>query len=104
MVAEHSGTGFEKIGEHSDLSNDVGFEGVDAEAFMLAYSKKFGVDLSYFWYPDYFHQEHQLSNPLSWLFKYLGRDLPKKPLTIMMLAQAAAVGKWPARDTEISSS
>ena len=99
MVAEHSGTEIEKVNERSCLQDDIGMEGEDAEEFMLAYAEKFSVDLSNFWIPDYFLHEYQIMNPLSFLSRLIGGDHPKKPLTIMMLAEAAAMGRWPARDT-----
>ena len=103
MVAQHSGTKIEKISEHSNLSDDVGMEGEDAEEFIVAYAEKFSVDLSNFWFPDYFLHEHQIMNPLSFLSRLISGDHPKKPLTILMLAEAAATGKWPSTDAGSAS-
>ena len=58
FIAEQTATKRYKINKNSLLEKDLGLYGDEAEDFIIAYSKKYNVDLSKFHFSLYFSQEY----------------------------------------------
>lgn len=71
------------IGLSTQIEDDLGVTGVDAEQLIKSISKKFGVDISEFNYEKYFHPEPSL------FYKY-GKI---EPLTIQNIIDGVVIGK-----------
>jgi hypothetical protein len=82
----------------TNLVEDIGLDGDDADEFMAAYAKHFNVSPGDFQYSDYFGPEG--FDPIGSILDLIRRKPPLKPLTLGMLETAANVGEW---DTKIMS-
>lgn len=71
------------VTENLLIEDDLGISGDDAYEFIMAFSKRFGVNIASFYYSDYFNSEPSL----------LGKVSEKKSLTIGMLNRAIKEGK-----------
>lgn len=57
FVAKLSGAAQDKLNSGTTLSSDLGIDGDDAQALMLAFSEEFGVDMSGFDITNHFGPE-----------------------------------------------
>jgi Protein of unknown function (DUF1493) len=71
----------------TNLVNDLGLDGDDADEFMAAYTKHFNVEAGDFQYSDYFGPEG-----FDLIGDLIGKKPPLKPLTLGMLETAANMG------------
>jgi hypothetical protein len=78
-----------------DVFGDGGLDGDDVAAFLLAFSKRFGVDLE--GCRLYFHQQAEggFGNIGAIFFKPPYMRVPHIPVTFETLARAVEIGKWP---------
>lgn len=79
------------VKEKSSIQDDLGIWGDDAIEFIIAFGKKFNVDVSKFMAADYFSGEGEfiLSSKTNSKFK----DPTRKDLTISHLVKAVEVGR-----------
>lgn len=85
-------------GDHYDdsapnfsLSQDLGIYGGDAEDFILRFSDKFKVDISYFKFSDYFENEGDMIS--KFVIRFFKKNIPKRDLRISDLKNAIQSGR-----------
>jgi len=95
FVHEYAGVPKDEISEHTILQKEIGLEGDNAGEFMVAYSKKFPVDLEAFDFNKYFDLEGGF-NPIYFVHLLLVKPdrLKKKDITVSNLADAVVARKW----------
>lgn len=76
----------------TNLVDDLGLDGDDADEFMAAYAKQFNVEAGDFQYSDYFGPEG--FNLIGSVLDLIRKKPPLKPLTLGMLETAANMGEW----------
>ena len=93
LLEEQQGVVYPEMDENTRIEDDLGIRGDDAVEFLIAFGRKFDVDVSRFNVSDYFYGEN-------WPFDWLGykiRELftkkkyVKKVLTIGDLLEAIRV-------------
>ena len=94
FVAERSGHTSNRLTPETRLLHDLGIDADDAFELFLAFSERFGVDLSTMHWPDYFGSE--TGAPARWLMRLAGgpEALHEHPVTMQDLADAANAGRW----------
>jgi acyl carrier protein len=91
FIAKELGISKMKLKMESRMFHDLGVDGDDAGEFIVAFSKRFDVDISDFIFNDYFGNEG--CNPFA-LFISLFNSKKLKPLTVAMLIEAAENKCW----------
>lgn len=92
FVSEWAGVERSALTEATTLQNDIRLYGDDMFAFILDYSKRFGVDLSGFrWY---FHTCEGGYNIGALFFRPPNKRVKNIPITIGMLHEFAQGGRW----------
>ncbi|WP_409998028.1 MULTISPECIES: DUF1493 family protein [unclassified Bradyrhizobium] len=79
--------------EQTDIARDLGVDGDDAVEFLQRFQSEFGVDMSGFRFDQYFGGE---GFSLIGFLRGLSSAARKKPLTIKMLCDVVARGRWTA--------
>ncbi|SRR5260370_34310811 len=93
FAVEQAAVGEEEITESASLEDDLGVSGDDAVEFIIAFGKKFNVDVSKFMAADYFSPEGDVILPAIIRF-FTGKKQPKrKNLTIGHLEKAIEAGR-----------
>ncbi len=89
----------EDITESTCLGRDMGMDGDVAEAFMLAYSERFKVDLDDFVFNRYFGPEAPF-NPFVFVFRkiFTPEWFELEEITVADLVKAAKAGRWDKDD------
>lgn len=82
----------------TNLVDDLGLDGDDADEFMAAYAKQFNVEAGDFQYSDYFGPEG--FNLIGSVLDLIRKKPPLKPLTLGMLETAANMGEWDVKKLE----
>lgn len=94
FVAKYCSVGVDKLKPVTSLFVDLGVDGDDADEFMQAFSRQFGVDISEFNFSQHFGPEAGC-NPIVSLFRSVLRHTPQvTPITIEDLVEAAQSKKW----------
>ncbi|MDB5151972.1 MAG: acyl carrier protein [Mucilaginibacter sp.] len=93
FVIKQSAVDDEEITPETQLANDLGVNGDDAIEFIIAYGKRFNVDVSKFMAADYFGPEGDVILP-SLIRSITGKLKPrKKGLTVGHLEKGIKAGK-----------
>lgn len=83
-------------GEDDDLFRKLGIHGDDCGDFMDAFGQQFNVDLTDFLW--YFHHGEEVGSLIGGLiFKPPYRRVKTIPITINLLRDAMAAGRWPVQ-------
>ncbi|OJW79856.1 MAG: hypothetical protein BGO69_13535 [Bacteroidetes bacterium 46-16] len=86
FVAAHQWVDISEITDHTRIEEDLGITGDDASELLVAFGKKFNVDVSHFMFDEYFNPEGT-----NW---FRPTYVPnKKILTIAHLEKAVITGK-----------
>ena len=86
--------GVDNVSENSDIGNDLGVDGDDYDELIIAFSKKYNVDISsWLWY---FHcsEEGSWNSLGGMLFESPDKQVKYIPVTPLMLTEFTQVGKW----------
>jgi acyl carrier protein len=73
------------------LQNDLGIDGIDAEEILNEYFALYNMDISDFYFSNYFGEEN--FNPIT-ILKSLFSSKKKKPITAGHLVNCATKRKW----------
>lgn len=92
FTEEQSGIIEDDIREDSILEKDLGIYGDDAVEYILAFGKKFNVDVSRFMAADYFSSEGSFLPSITSIFTGKERQKPKE-LAILHLVKAIKAGR-----------
>lgn len=93
FTVEQTGVKKHDITYSSSLENDLGIYGDDAVDFIIAFSKKFNVDITNFMAADYISAEGiDVLGPVVGLFRRQEKK-DKKDLTMQHLEKAVIVGR-----------
>jgi Protein of unknown function (DUF1493) len=93
FTAKFSGVNLNKIQEDSGIESDLGIYGDDGVDYIIAFGKKFNVDISAFTPRYYFSAEGvDFLGPVIDLFRK-GEDEPKRDLKIRHLVKAVIEGR-----------
>lgn len=84
FIRDEIGDDIIPVEDHTTLESDLGISGIDADKFILSFSKKFNIDLSDFNIDNYFEPEVNL-----FIFKKKNRTA----LTVSDLQNAIHEGK-----------
>lgn len=91
FVKEQSAVYEADINMDTDLQDDLGVRGDDAVEFLIAYGKRFNVDVSKFMAADYFNSES--FGLLAYLTaKLFGSSEKRKPFTVNYLYKGIVAG------------
>ena len=83
-----------RLASNISINLDLGVDGDDGLEFMAEFSKRFGVNISYFNAAEYFGPEGT-GNPLVWFWWFVTRSGPKlRPLTLGQLQASISMGRW----------
>ena len=81
-----------EVTEDTQINNDLGVMGIDADEALESFSVKFKVDMDAFPYEEYFLDELGL---LYMYYKFFDKKkLLKKPLTVGHMVKVAEKGTW----------
>ena len=105
FVAERARHPASRLNPQTTLFGDLGIDGDDADEFLLAYVKRFGVDMSSYRADRHFGPEGLIPpNPFRWLATvWRGLDdvratpearVGLRPITIQDLVASAKAAKW----------
>ena len=86
FIEEHQGILRSRINTQSKIEEDLGITGDDAIEMLIAFGKKFNVDVSHFMAAEYFNAEGT-----SWIMPTYTPN--KKVLTVTHLEKAIIAGK-----------
>ena len=80
------------IRKDTEVNNDLGLIGDDADAMLLAFMEKFNVNLENINFTNYFVPELVFKY---WYYKWFKPDkLKRRPLTVEHMAEVAERGHW----------
>lgn len=92
FIKEQTGEEEIDINMDTDLQDDLGVRGDDAVEFLIAYGKRFNVDVSKFMAADYFNSES--FGLLAYLTaKLFGSSEKRKPFTVNYLYKGIVEGR-----------
>jgi len=93
FTVKQTGVEKEEVTEDASLENDLGVYGDDAVDYIIAFGKKFNVDVSKFMAADYFNAEGiDFIGPIVRVIT--GKEkAPKKVLTMRHLEKAVMAGR-----------
>ena len=95
FITAHTGRA-PKVWEAADLLAAYDLDGAQAEAFMAAYARTFGVDLAGY-EPAFHHRDASTAARFGWPVPVPHRFGTRLPLALSTLVQAAQTGRWPVR-------
>ena len=98
FVAEYWEEPKSALSAETSINKDLGMDGDDGLEFMLAFSRRFAVDLGAFPYDNYFGNE-SAATPISIIAMIIrrfttGKATKLSPLTLRQLAMAVENGSW----------
>jgi acyl carrier protein len=95
LIATECGVPRADIRPDADVERDLGVTGDDGADLMAAYAREFGVDMADLELARHFGPEGCLPGfGLYWRLRH-GYWPDREPLTVQMLVDAAAAGRWP---------
>ena len=104
FIEQETGFPRECIHPTTTLLADIGLDGDDAEKFLLAFGKRFGVALERLNFGRHFGGEgfagaSVLAIPINLILQLFGRDIHKQsglvPICVEQLVQAVRSKQWP---------
>ena len=99
FVAGQVGISPDRLRPKSRLQHDLGLDGDDAEAFMTAFAREFGVDMANYVFTDYFGHEAAGCVPLWVVWLFIPPLRPKvTSISLADLQRAVDKERWPARE------
>jgi acyl carrier protein len=96
FVIIQSAVNDEEITRETEIENDLGVYGGDADEFLIAFGKKFNVDISQFPIGNYFSGEGDIILPAIIRFFTNTKRKEKKSFTVGHLEKAIISGKLDA--------
>ncbi len=100
LIESECGIELDKLNSNSDLMGDLGIYGDDFDELMLAYAKKFDVNLdSYLWY---FHSCEEVGSPFTFIFPPPNKRVKRIVITPELLSKYANLKKWAVKYPEHS--
>lgn len=91
-----------QINAQTKLTDDLDLTGIEAETFMKKFFDAFNVDVGDFGFDRYFVNEGSglILSLVTVLFRKKHGALERVPITVGMLADAAALGRWDSASLE----
>ncbi|MBN3806731.1 DUF1493 family protein [Paraburkholderia sp. Ac-20336] len=91
-----------QITAQTKLTDDLDLTGIEAETFMKKFFDAFNVDVGDFSFDRYFVNEGSglILSLVTVLFRKKHGALERVPITVGMLADAAALGRWDSASLE----
>jgi acyl carrier protein len=91
FIEENQGRDRKTITIDTRLEKDLGITGDDATEFLIAFGKKFNVDVSNFMAADYFGDEG--FDIIAWILNFFPGGKERKSLTVAHLEKAVIAGR-----------
>lgn len=87
-------TSAEEVKPESEIGNDLGVDGDDFDDLMIAYQKKYGVNLDEFRWYFHYAEEGSWNSIGASFFKAPHQRVTHIPVTPQLLLEMANKGKW----------
>lgn len=94
FVVDYLGLNRELVTAGTSIQDDVGIYGDEIDAFMIAFSKRFNVNIDDYFKHWYFHTCEDGFNIGGLFFRSPDAKVDRIPITVGMLAEFAHTGCW----------